>query len=93
MLTAGTMKKVQFYAALALLLGGLQAEAAEFAVPLEEVQQQLSEKIDEAFSRKLEECREKEREKRSYPRFPVRLADESSGGNPVRFSGAQLTAP
>lgn len=91
MLTAGTIKKVQFYAALALLLGALQAEASELVVPLAEVQQQLAEKVDEAFSRKLEECREKERRERNYPRFPVRLAEEPAKGQ-APLAGAELTA-
>ncbi|WP_323844620.1 hypothetical protein [Microbulbifer magnicolonia] len=93
MVTAGTLKKVQFYAALAMMLGALEAGAAELKLPLAEVQQQLTQKTEEAFSRKLEECRDKAREDSGEARYPVRIAEENPahGGSPSPYSGGRLT--
>jgi len=93
MVTAGSLKKVQFYVALALVLGAMPAAAAELQLPLTEMQQQLSEKIDEAFSRKLEECREKAGEERSGPRYPVRIAGQEVLRFPTAPAGTQLASP
>lgn len=58
----GCLKKVQFCAALALLLGAASA-AAELPVPLpqmgqllEQRERQLVERAEEAFARKLDRC-------------------------------------
>jgi hypothetical protein len=82
----GCLKKVQFCAALALLLGGLESTAAEVIVPpasfQQEVQRELTEKAEALFARKLDECRARQREEERNPRYPVRIADRkaSSGG-------------
>ncbi len=92
----GSVKKVQFYAVLALALCSMSAGAAELAIPMDKVQQQLAEKAEQSFSRKLEECREKERkEGHNAPRYPVRIAEQESPvkGVPGVFAGAQWTAP
>lgn len=92
---AGSVKKVQFYAVAALMLCGLQAGAAELSVPIEEVQQQLTLKAEESFSRALEECeRGKQRsegaEEPAGPRYPVRIA---AGGVRLLFTDKALAAP
>lgn len=95
MVTAGSLKKVQFYAGLALLLGAMQAGATELKLPLAEVQQQLIEKTDEAFSRKLEECREKDTEERGNRHYPVRIAGQEQAvpSIPAALARTQLAAP
>ncbi|MFC6979233.1 hypothetical protein [Microbulbifer taiwanensis] len=40
------------------------------------MQQQLTEKTDEAFSRKLEECRDRAAEEYIGPSYPVRIAED-----------------
>ena len=91
----GRVKKVQFYAALALLLCGSAASAAELEIPIADVQQQLAEKVDAAVSRKLRDCRQEERtEKGSQPHYPVRIAGERSlsGGIAGMYAGIETPA-
>ncbi|SHE74497.1 hypothetical protein SAMN04487965_0558 [Microbulbifer donghaiensis] len=93
MVTAGSLKKVQFYAALAMMLTALEAGAAELKLPLAEVQQELTQKTEEAFSRKLQECRDKAHEERSGTGYPVRIAEEKpvQGGAANPYPGERLT--
>lgn len=90
----GCLKKVQFCVTAALMAWGLQAGAAELSIPIEEVQQQLSRKVEESFSRKLEQCEAGEEregeEKESGPRYPVRIAAQ---GAPALWAGTLLAAP
>lgn len=90
----GCSKKVQFCATLALLLVGLEAGAMELTAPMAGLQQQLTEKTDAVFAQKLEECREKAREERSRPRFPVRIAEDgfTPDGASSLLAGMQMTA-
>lgn len=93
----GSVKKVQFYAAVAILACSFQAGAAELAIPMAEVQQELARKTEQAFARKLQECqgdmRSKKQEQDS-PRYPVRIADKKPvrGGLPTPVVGVQLVA-
>lgn len=91
----GSVKKVQFYAVLALLMCGSMASAADLQIPIDKIQQQLAEKADEAVSRKIEECREEERSEESrQSRYPVRIAGSESlgGGIAGMYVGAQTPA-
>ncbi|SDZ85127.1 hypothetical protein [Microbulbifer marinus] len=93
MVTAGSLKKVQFYAVLALMLAAMESGATELKLPLAEVQQGLTQKTEEAFSRKLQECRDNARKESSGSRYPVRIAEETPvrSGATSPFPGAHLT--
>lgn len=91
MITVEALKKVQFYATLALLLGVAQVEATELYA-VEGVQRQLTEKIEETISRQLDECWEKKERERSHPRFPVRIAEKkpANPGLSASLVGVQI---
>ncbi|GAA5524461.1 hypothetical protein Maes01_01018 [Microbulbifer aestuariivivens] len=79
----GSFNKVQFCAALALLVAALQVAATELSIPMDKVERELAEKTEEIFSRKHNACRRAPRDEGvSKPRFPVRIASsmEVSGG-------------
>lgn len=90
----GCLKKVQFCIAAALMAWGLQAAGAELSLPIEEVQQQLTRKLEDSFSRKLEACGDGEgqekTEKESGPRYPVWIAAEET---PALWADTLLAAP
>lgn len=91
----GRSNRVQFYAALALLLGALPATASELSLPMDQVERELAQKTEEVFSRKLNECRRAgEEEEASKPAFPVRIADrpDVKGGALGPLVGLPLTA-
>lgn len=93
----GSVKKVQFYAAVAILACSFQAGAAELAIPMAEMQQDLAKKTEQVFSRKLQECQGEARLKKQEqdsPRYPVRIADKkpARGGQPTPIVGGQLVA-
>ncbi|AOS98188.1 hypothetical protein AUP74_02793 [Microbulbifer aggregans] len=91
----GRSNKVQFYAALALLLSALPAAAAELSIPMDEVERELSQKTEEVFSRKLNECQQEQGSKEvGKPAYPVRIADRPpvKGGALGYQVGLPLTA-
>ncbi|AMX02379.1 hypothetical protein [Microbulbifer thermotolerans] len=80
MVTAGSLKKIQFCAGLALLLGVMPVGAGELQLPLQEVRQQLTELSDEIFSRKLKERRERLRHTRDCQAYTAEKRESCAPG-------------
>ncbi|WP_091511273.1 hypothetical protein [Microbulbifer yueqingensis] len=87
------MKKVKFYVVLVAFLGAAPAMAAEIDLPIAKVQQELSEKAEQAVAQKLRECKQEVREDGDVPRYPVRIAEmHHSIGGPI-VAGMSAAAP
>jgi len=95
----GSVKKVQFCAAVALALCSLGAGAAELADPMDKVQRQLSEKIEQTLSKQLQQqqgkAQDRAQQNREAPPFPARIVEEQepSQGTSLTFGGARWAAP
>lgn len=88
----GSVKKVKFYVALAAFLGVVPAMAAELDLPMAKVQQELSQKTEEAISEKLRECQPEAGDNDRVRRYPVRIAETQRSIGAV-VSGASVAAP
>ncbi|WP_444898546.1 hypothetical protein [Microbulbifer sp. SSSA003] len=93
MFTAGSFKKVQFCAVLILALGGMQAGAAELGFSVDDIHRQLTEKTDQHFMQKLNECKSGSEVEGSGLPYPVRIAEERApqGATPGPYSRGRIT--
>ncbi|WP_226648642.1 hypothetical protein [Microbulbifer variabilis] len=92
MFTAGSFKKVQFCAVLILALGGMQAgqaKAAELGFSVDDIHRQLTEKTDQHFLQKLNECKAGS----EIEDGEVRIAEERApqGATPGPYSRGRIT--
>ena len=96
MFTTGSFKKVQFCAVLVLALSGMQAvqaKAAELGFSVEDIHRQLTEKTDQHFMLKLNECQAKGDSKGIGLPHPVYIAEDKpqQGATPSPYSKGRLT--
>ncbi|QFT55432.1 hypothetical protein [Microbulbifer sp. THAF38] len=96
MFTAGSFKKVQFCAVLILALGGMQAgqaRAAELGFSVDDIHRQLTEKTDQHFLQKLNECKVRSEVEGGGLPYPVRIAEERApqGATPGPYSRGRIT--
>ncbi|MEX2963127.1 hypothetical protein [Microbulbifer sp. TYP-18] len=78
-LNAVSVKMVRACAVVVILVSSLPAAAGELAIPMLEVQRDLTLKAEQAFTRKFNECgdgvrHQKNQKEPTGPRFPVRIA-------------------
>ncbi|MFA0810073.1 hypothetical protein [Microbulbifer epialgicus] len=96
MFTAGSFKRVQFCAVLVLALGGMQAvqvRATDLGFSVEDIHRQLTEKTEQHFILKLNECKAKGDSQDIRSPYPVRIVVDKpqQGATPRPITIGRLT--